>query len=94
VRESDLKCTVQTIRNLLRKILFSVMASNFLETKILFLVAKLFEYLTNILICNERNVYICSHYANYIKMNLIKLSCVQKICFCYRKQHFSKQVSY
>jgi hypothetical protein len=71
--------TVQTIRNLLRRILFSVTETNFLETKNLFSETKLFEYVTNILICNERNVYICLHYANYIKMNLIKTSCFQKL---------------
>jgi hypothetical protein len=49
--------TVQTIRNLLRKILFSV--------------TKLFKYVTNILICNERNMYVCLHNASYIKMILI-----------------------
>ncbi len=37
---------------------------------------------------NDRNVYVCLHYADYIKMNLIKTSRVQKICFCFRKQIF------
>jgi hypothetical protein len=104
--------TVQTIRKLERKILFSVTETNFiktktnfLETKILclvtaskflgtknlFSVTKLFEYATNILICNDRNVDVCLHYDNYIKMNLIKTYCVQKICFCFRKQNFCFQ---
>ncbi len=104
--------TVQTIRKLERKILFSVTetnfiktktnfletkilclvtASKFLETKNLFSVTKLFEYATNILICNDRNVYVCLHYDSYIKMNLIKTYCVQKIFFCFRKQIFCFQ---
>ncbi len=70
------------------KILFLVTASKFLETKNLFAVTKLFEYATNILICNDRNVYVCVHYANYIKMNLIKTSSVQKICFVSKNKIF------